>query len=691
MPLDTEVRYLKGVGPKLAKTLSRVGVFTLKDLIYYFPREYEDRNDVRPISSLKPGEEALLQGEVVSLTKQKTKRNFVIIKGVIKDASGSIKVIWFNQPFLLNVLKKGTELFLKGKLDYNSYSGETLFVPRYYEIKDAKDPLPVVPIYPLTEGLFQKKMRSIIQLALKECLYKIEDPLPQSIKDNYKLASLKSSIAKLHYPKAVKEVEPAKKRLVFDEFFLFHIGILMRKKALKENLPGIAFQAGGEIVEKFIGSLPFTLTNSQKKVISEIEADMVEAPAMNRLLQGDVGSGKTIVAVYAMLTAIQNGYQVAIMAPTEILANQHYYKIQEFLEGLDVPVRILTGSGDAKARQKVHKEISTGKPLIVVGTHALIEEKVKFEKLGLIVVDEQHRFGVLQRGKLKSKGKNPDVLFMTATPIPRSLALTAYGDLDSSVITEMPPGRTETITRFVDEKEQGAMYGFIRKEIDAGRQVYIVYPLVEESAKIDLKAVKTEHLKLKKTFNELEVGLIHGRMKGEEKNAVMKRFKAGEIDILVSTTVIEVGIDIPNATIMVIEHAERFGLSQLHQLRGRIGRGSERSYCFLVANPKSEAARSRVKAMLDSNDGFYIAEVDLKIRGPGELLGIRQSGLSFPGCLLNFRVADIIHEEEMLGTTRSAAVQLVAEDPFLNKAENKPLKQEILSKYGEFLEIGALN
>jgi len=689
--INSEARYLKGIGPKLANTLSRIGIFTIKDLLYYFPREYEDRTKIMQIAELQPEKEALICGKVVSVSRFRTKRDFIIIKAVIQDKSGKVKAIWFNQPFLLKVFMKGIELFLKGKLERNSYSGERTFVPRYYEIKESNNELPIMPVYPLTEGLYQKRLRSMIKNAIQVFLPQIVDYLPEKIRNGYRLQELKDSILKLHYPETIEQAKKAKERLIFDEFFVFQLGILMRKKAFKENLPGISFKVEGNLVDEFFNSLPFKLTASQKKVISDIRSDMSGGSAMNRLIQGDVGCGKTIVAVYAMVVAVQNGYQAAVMAPTEILAIQHYYKISELLHGMNIEIGLLTGSENIADKRTMHKKIASRKPMIVIGTHALLEEAVKFDNLGLAVIDEQHRFGVVQRTGLKSKGSNPDVVVMSATPIPRSLALTLYGDLDCSVITELPPGRGTVTTRFVSKKEKKRMYEFLRKEVKGGRQAYVVYPLVDESEKLDLKAVRTECAKLKVEFPELAVDLIHGRMSGEEKDGIMKRFKEGKIDVLVCTTVIEVGIDVPNATIMIIEHVERFGLSQMHQLRGRIGRGSERSYCFLMGDLSGDAAKVRIKAMLESNDGFYIAEVDLKLRGPGEILGTRQSGVSFAGGLINYRAADIIEQGELLKFTRDAAEKYILEDPELGQEANQRLKQEILDKYGKYLQLGVLN
>jgi ATP-dependent DNA helicase RecG len=572
----------------------------------------------------------------------------------VKDGSGAINVTWFNQPFLTRVLKPGIPLFISGKLERDPYSGAMSFIPRDYDvINDGnKDDL-IVPKYPLTEGITQKMLRRIIKAAVQGYADSISDPMPDIIKEKFNLPPLKESIMNLHFPKEMKVIANARHRLAFDELLNFELGLFYNRKKIDET-SGISFAPDGELVEKFKKKLPFSFTKAQDNVLKEILADMKDSRVMNRMLQGDVGCGKTVVALYAMVTAVQNGYQAAIMAPTEILAGQHYNKISGLVDDIGIEVLLLTGS-EKKNRKEILSKLESVKPLIIIGTHALIEEQVKFGRLGLVVIDEQHRFGVAQRMALRKKSKKLDLLVMTATPIPRTLALTLYGDLDRSVIDEMPPGRTKVITRYVQEKERAKLYEFVRGQIAAGRQAYVVCPLIEESEKVDLKAAEEEADVLKKIFPEYKVGLIHGRMKGEQKEKTMSDFLAGKIKILVSTTVIEVGIDIPNSTIMIIEHSERFGLSQLHQLRGRIGRGQEQSYCFLSGEPGSEAAKARIDAMLKTTDGFKIAEADLKLRGPGEFLGVRQSGLP------NFRVADIINDEDIIREAREAALMLIQE------------------------------
>lgn len=651
---QTLVRYLKGVGPTLAEILSNLGVETVEDLIYYFPREYEDRRFPKPISGLVPGQESIIKAEIVKVSGGRTKRNFSIIKGVVKDASGSVNVVWFNQPYLIKVLKPGTSLFISGKLERDRYSGGMIFTPRTYDvIGDSNRGDLIVPVYGLTEGMTQKVLRRIIKAALDQSLKSIADPLPESIKEKFKLEPLQESILTLHFPSDPAKLSGARRRLAFDELFSFQLGLLYNKKQ-KVETTGISFVTEGDLIDKFRKALPFSFTNAQQRVINDITADMKARRVMSRLLQGDVGCGKTVVALYAMVIAVRNGYQSALMAPTEILANQHFNKIKSLVDDIGIEVHLLTGS-KKNSRPETFEKLSKGEPLIIVGTHALIEEPVKFGNLGLVVIDEQHRFGVEQRAKLRKKGQNIDLLVMTATPIPRTLALTLYGDLDRSVIDEMPPGRTRIITRHVQDKGRAKLYEYVREQIAAGRQAYVVCPLVEESEKIDLKAAEEEAQVLKKIFPEYEIGLIHGRMNGESKDRIMADFLGGKINILVSTTVIEVGIDVPNSTLMIIEHSERFGLSQLHQLRGRIGRGTEQSYCFLMGYPGSETAKARIDAMLRTTDGFEIAEADLKLRGPGEFLGVRQSGLP------NFRVADIIKDEEIIREAREAALLLIGQ------------------------------
>jgi len=654
--LDTPVQYLKGVGPKLAQLLGKLGVQTIFDLIYFFPRDYEDRTKLKPIGDLRPAKLEVICGEIIRVNAQTTRNRFSVIKVELSDRTGSVQAVWFNQPYLTKLFRRGMKLIVSGKVEFSPFDG-LQFVPRDFEI-DTGANLKIVPRYPLTEGLYPKKVRAITEAALG-CLPQIVDFLPVVIRQKLNLIDLLLAITDLHYPKKLTDLDPARRRLIFDEFFLFQLALGLEQQA-RSKKTGIAFNPDQLKLNKFIGSLPFVLTAAQQRVTAEILADMKQAKVMNRLVQGDVGSGKTIVAAMAAYVAVLAGYQVALMVPTEILAGQHFRQLTELFKPYQVKIGLLTG---AINRQKKANKEKPAKVDIFVGTHALIQGQVEFERLGLVIIDEQHRFGVLQRATLVKKGLVPDVLVMTATPIPRSLALTLYGDLDRSIIDELPPGRTPIKTHYVPESKRADAYKFIRERLKAGNQVYIVCPLVEESEKIDLKAAMDEATRLQKeVFPEFKVGLLHGRLKNEQKDQVMRDFAAGQVQVLVSTTVIEVGIDVPNATIIIVEHTERFGLAQLHQLRGRIGRGAKESFCFLMGTTKTEEAKARIKALLDSNDGFQIAEVDFKLRGPGDYIGTRQSGLPM------FRLADIITDEAILREAREAALTLIKED--LNCARN---------------------
>lgn len=657
--LDTPIQFIKGVGPKIATLFGKLGVRTVEDLIFFLPRSYEDRSNLKPIAELVQSQQEIFKAEVLDVGSANPK----VQKVTLGDRSGSIQAVWFNQPFLLRSLRRGMRLIVSGRVEFNHFDGVLQLTVKNYEI-DTGHNQPIVPIYSLTEGLYQKKIRTVIETVIADYLELVVDLIPTSIKKKHALPELADSIKNLHFPKTVSTISKYQRRLVFDDFFFFQLGLGLRRDTVKAE-KGIEFKMETATFSRRF-PLPFELTTAQKRVLDEIMNDMQQSIPMSRLIQGDVGSGKTVVAALAAQVAISNGYQVALMAPTEILANQHYSKIAKYLS--DSMIKLLTGTTQKKERVSELHDAD-----LIVGTHALIEEKISFRKLGLVIVDEQHRFGVLQRSKLSQKGKNPDLLFLTATPIPRSLALTLYGDLDRSIIDEMPPGRTPVKTYYVSDHKRKGAYDFVRAEVVKGRQVFVVCPLVAESEKLDLKAATDEANVLQNNvFPELRVGLLHGRMKGEEKDQIMQDFKNKKIDILVSTTVIEVGIDIPNATIMLIEHAERFGLSQLHQLRGRIGRGSEQSYCFLFSNAKSKDARTRLKALIDSTDGFHIAEVDLKLRGPGDFAGVRQSGLP------SFRVAEIVRDELILREARKAAFELGEE-------EREALKNEVKRRYGKFL------
>ncbi|OGC10362.1 ATP-dependent DNA helicase RecG [candidate division WOR-1 bacterium RIFCSPHIGHO2_02_FULL_53_26] len=637
--LATPIQYVKGVGPKLAKIFAKLGVFTVEDLLYLVPREWEDRSNIKPIAQIRPSSFEVVKGEIRDIDVLQTRSRFSVLKVYIGDRTATIQAVWFNQPFLKRLFRPGMKLIVSGKVELSSYDHVLQLCVRDFEI-DTGDNLKIVPRYPLTEGLYPKKLRSVIKTAIETFLGEMEN-------ENERQALLA-----LHEPQAMAEIGPAREYLAFEELFMFQLGLLLRRKEYKEELRGRAIAAEPALLDEFRRLIPFVFTAAQDRVLADILADLKSGRPMNRLLQGDVGSGKTIVAALAAFLAVKNGFQAAILAPTEILAQQHYGKLAKLFEGMFKVVILTSATATDKKREELF-DVD-----LVIGTHALLEAKVKFKRLALVVIDEQHRFGVHQRAKLLKKGVAPHLLVMTATPIPRSLALTLYGDLDRSIIDELPPGRMPVKTYYVPKNKRSDAYEFIRLKAKEGRQVFFVCPLVEESQELDLKAAVDEARRLQNDiFPELKVGLLHGRLKGVEKDAVMKKLLSKELDLLVSTTVIEVGIDVPNATVMVIEHAERFGLSQLHQLRGRIGRGSEQSYCFLIGDPGSEEARARLKAMIETNDGFKIAEADLRLRGPGEMLGARQSGLP------NFRVADIIRDEKILQSARAAARDFIERDP----------------------------
>ena len=700
--LLSPVQYLKGVGPALAKILERLEIRTIRDLIFFVPRTYEDRRNLKPFSQLQPSEYEIVRGTVTTKKVEKTRRGFSLFRATLNDGKGEIEAVWFNQPFLDRALKVGDEVFASGRLSFGVMrrAGRALLelsVREYEKIDSAEAQQTIVPIYALTEGLYQKTIRKIAKYALAEYGFLLEDPLSQELKNQHQLMGRLEALQILHSPSDLIIVENARRRLVFEEFFLFQLGAVARAANIKKQ-PGQALTVGGARYLGLLDTLPFQLTADQQKVLKEIDADLVRPQPMNRLLMDEVGSGKTIIALLAMLSALDSlspqgdNFQSAIMAPTEILARQHYHKIKQFLEHEKAPeslrgikIALLIGSTKTKAKQQILKELAAGEIHILIGTHALIEDRVKFKRLGLVVIDEQHRFGVLQREVLAQKGVYPHLLFLTATPIPRSLSLTLYGDLDVSLLKELPPGRTPIKTHFVTEAKRASAYEFMRQKVKEGSQIYVVCPLIEESEKLDLKAAQEEFRNLSAVFGEYQVALLHGRMKADDKARIMADFVANRVQILVSTTVIEVGVDVPNATLMVIEQAERFGLSQLHQLRGRVGRGAKESFCFLLGEPKTAESKQRLKAVLESNDGFYLAEVDLKLRGPGDYVGTRQAGLP------DFKIADLVQNEKELESARIAAREQLALDPELKKPENALLRKEFLERFGKFLKVERLN
>jgi ATP-dependent DNA helicase RecG len=673
MDLTTPLTYVKGIGPARAAMLQAKGLVTVEDLLGYVPFRYEDRSNMKTVAQLAPGEMATVIAEVRAVKVSGFRRRTLgLFEARFSDASRSTLVgKWFHGGYLANVFAEGMKVALYGKVEFDSYAGELTMLHPEFEIlsgqdDDAESSLHVgrvVPIYEAAGKLTTRVLRAFTHRILAE-LTPEEDCLPEHIRRPLKLPDRWTAIRDTHFPPPDSDLRllnafrsPAQFRLIFEEFFWLECGVAL-KRGKARTLPGIAFELNHRVREKVKAMLPFKPTGAQKRVLGEIAADMKEARPMNRLLQGDVGCGKTIVAAEAAVIAIENGYQVAVLAPTEILATQHGLYFKQILSKLGYVTALLTGSFSSREKNQIKKLVSEGLAQVVIGTHALLEKDVEFQRLGLAIIDEQHRFGVLQRLGLVQKGLHPDVLVMTATPIPRTLAMTLYGDLDVSVIDELPPGRKPILTKHYTADGVEQAYSFLKSQIDEGRQAYVVYPVIEESETQAMKAAEKmyDHLS-REVFPTLTVGLMHGRLGADEKEAAMQRFKDGHIQILVSTTVIEVGVDVPNATVMVVEQAERFGLAQLHQLRGRVGRGAAQSYCILVTEKMNDAARERIRTLVDSTDGFYISEMDLKLRGPGEFFGTKQAGLP------SLRVANILRDAEILEIARREAVDFIARPP----------------------------
>jgi ATP-dependent DNA helicase RecG len=704
MDLSTPISQLGRVGLLTAKRFNKLGLKTVEDLLFYFPFRYDDFSKILTIAQLKTKRSGTIKAKInLIANKRSLQKKMIITEAIVSDRTGSLKVVWFNQPFLTKILRPGTEVYLGGKMEFNEYYGLELLNPSY-ELATKTTPIHlgrIVPVYPTTAKLSQKQIRHLIKLSLP-ALSKIDDWLPRSIRTKYNLINLAAALEQIHFPANQSWLEKASHRLKFDELFLLQLKIqFIRQKINEQKAPIINFCQ--EETKKFVENLPFKLTNAQRKAAWEIIKDLEKSRPMNRLLEGDVGSGKTVVATIAILNVILNGYQVAYLAPTEILALQHFENISRLLNSWPLKIGILTREkfeireeknkqkknefkNKKTKKQKILKEIAEGKLNLIIGTHALLQGGVKFKSLGLIIVDEQHRFGVEQRkklvqnqrlkitsGELKNKktqqdsiNNNPKVviphfLSMTATPIPRSLALTLYGDLDLSIIDEMPPGRKEVKIKIVKPEEKNEVYNFIRKEVKKGHQVFVICPLIDPSDKLGVKSVKQEYEKLKKEiFPDLELAILHGKIKAKEKEKIMQDFLKNKIQILISTTVIEVGIDVPNASIMLIEGAERFGLAQLWQLKGRVGRAKHQSYCFLVSEIYSQKSHERLKAILTAKNGFELAEKDLEMRGPGEILGTEQSGFLETLKIAKFSDLQIIKEAE------TAAKEIITADPELS-------------------------
>ncbi len=677
-------QYIKGVGPVRAAVLERIGVETVNDLLNHFPFRYEDRRKMKSIRGIMDNEETniyamVTKHRIVPLRRRRT----ALLKIVLEDGTGKAEMVCFNQPYLAEALPVGTQMIVHGKF---RKKGTALQVSNFeYEKlagtdEDLISTKRIVPIYPATEGLNQRFLRTIIKRVLDENAGSFSETLSDDIIRNHSLAPYSEAIMNVHFPQSFEYMEEARGRLIFEEFFYWELGMALKKLKVKEVEKERKYEVKKVLLSRFRENLGFEFTKAQKRVINEVFNDMLSPNPMNRLLQGDVGSGKTVVAISALLLAVENGYQAALMAPTEILAEQHMNTLDKLLSNLGLKVELITGRQTPKTRKAILERIEEGKADIVIGTHALIEGKVKFSKLGLVVIDEQHKFGVIQRARLREKGSSLDVLVMTATPIPRTLAMTVYGDLDVSVIDEMPPGRKPVITNSMKDT---LCYDFVMKKVKEGSQVYIVYPLVNESDKLELKSVVEMAEKLKNTlFKKARVGILHGQMKSSEKESIMKRFLDKEIDILITTIIIEVGIDIPNASVMVIEHSERFGLATLHQLRGRVGRGAEQSYCILLGRAYSAESRQRKKVMLSTNDGFRIAEEDLRLRGSGEFFGTEQHGLP------ELKLANIVTDHKILNTARKAAFDLIEEDPDMELEENRNIRSKFTKKYKSRFALG---
>ena len=738
---EISIRYAKGVGPKRAPLFEKLGIRTILDALWVLPWRYEDRSVISSMATLVAGELATVSGVVERTTLRRIpRRNMILVSVFVRDGEGSVEAVFFNQPYLEKTFQVGMRVVLSGMVSVatgrrNHWQIQT---PQF-EIADPEEDMllhvgRIVPVYHETKGLTSRNLRWTLHTLLDEYHEQLQDTLPRVIRDRYQWPAIGDAMRSVHFPNQETHLDdlnawqsPAHRRLAFEECFVLQVALAIRQFMNQNQIPGITFKSHTPLIDQLHAQLPFQLTDAQSRVINEIRKDMVRPSPMNRLIQGDVGSGKTIVALHAILLACGSGYQAALMVPTEILAEQHFLNLQKYLDKLEINMALVSGGRSSKERSQIRQKIAAGEIQLVIGTHALLEETVQFPKLGLVVVDEQHKFGVLQRATIRTKGIDPDVVVMTATPIPRTLAMTAYGDLDISVIDQMPPGRKPINTKVFRHGSRSRAYSLIRKQIEAGRQAYIVYPLIEESEKVDLEAAIQAAERLQdEEFTSFSVGLLHGRMKSKEKAQVMTAFKEGHLQILVATTVIEVGLDVPNATVMAIEHADRFGLAQLHQLRGRVGRGTDQSFCLLIstargskktpeANSREESfmagemkyarelpldfkenwtsqqkptvtqsAQQRLKAMVNCSDGFAIAEQDLRIRGPGEFLGTRQWGMP------EFRVADLVRDSHLFEQARDEAFQLIQQDPHLSKPEHQALKMAMLIRWKTKLDLGTV-
>ncbi|MEG2310558.1 MAG: ATP-dependent DNA helicase RecG [Clostridia bacterium] len=673
--LEENVQFLKGVGPAKAVLLNKIGIYTIRDLLEYYPKQYEDRRNLTDISNFRNEEFVLFKAKICSEVKvKKIRNNLEVYSVVVTNNLSTIKMVWFNQTYLKDKLKENLEFIFYGKV-ISKYGKSTIENAIIYNTEELKKIQGIYPIYNLTSGITQNYLFKLISFIF-ETKPKIDEIFNLEFRNKFNLLDIALAMKNIHFPKTFEDINKARKRIIFEELFIMQLALMtMRNTMLCVKKETIYKDID---TQKLISLFPFNLTNAQVKVVKEIKNDMLSTTVMNRLVQGDVGSGKTIVAAIAMYIAVKNGYQVAMMAPTTILARQHYDELKKYFTKLEVKIDIITSSTTKKNKKIIIDKLINKEIDIVIGTHSLIEEDIIFNNLGLVITDEQHRFGVKQRMKLTQKGKNVETLVMSATPIPRTLAIILYGDLDVSIINEMPPGRKKVLTYAINDKFNERVNIFLKKQIDQGRQIYVVCPLVEDNEILELQSVQNVYEKYKnEEFKQYCIEYLHGKMKTKDKDEIMQRFKAGTIDILIATTVIEVGISVDNATVMLVEDADRFGLAALHQLRGRVGRSNIQSYCILKSKNYSIAARERLKIMEKSNDGFQIAQKDLQLRGPGDFFGIRQSGLP------EFKLANLLTDISILSDTQKAAKELISKDKSLDKPENKTFKKLIYKKYGQ--------
>ena len=679
--LDKDVKYVKTVGPNRVKLLNKLNIYTLKDLIEYYPRDYEDRSKPKNLYECTDGEEVLIEAMAVGRITEMHKGRMTISRLIVKDQTGTCYITWFNQGYLRDKFQPGRMYRFFGKIS-NKNGRLEMNSPVYDEIDQSKNTGKIIPIYPLTYELKQNTLRKIIENGLAEVKGKLTETLPEYILKENNLWDINNTIERIHFPIEFSDFNKARERLVFEELLTTQLALLKLKNNYEHETDGIQFSKD-VYMSDVINILPFKLTKAQLRVLEEIDRDMENNKPMNRLLQGDVGSGKTVVAMIAAYKAVKSGYQATIMAPTAILASQHLESFQGILEELGIRTELLISSVTKKKKTEILEKLQSGEIDILIGTHAILEENVVFKNLGLVVTDEQHRFGVKQRGTIASKGQNPDVIAMSATPIPRTLALILYGDLDISIIDELPPNRKKIETYAVRKNMEERVNNFIRKQITEGRQAYIVCPLVEENEDMEglQSVIELAEKYQKETFSEYKVAYLHGKMKPKEKDEIMERFKNGEIQILIATTVIEVGVNVPNSSIMVVENAERFGLAQLHQLRGRVGRGEYQSYCILKYEGNSETIRQRMKVMCDTNDGFIISEKDLELRGSGDFFGTEQHGLP------EFKIANLFEDIAVLKKVQRLALKIMEDDPLLEKEKNAKLNDLVKEKFSSRIEI----